>query len=217
MLSRIENALARPVYFVLGNHDFYGGSIAEVRTAVTTRSRGSARLHWLRDAGVITLAPGVALVGVDGWADARVGDYDRSTVQLNDYVLIRELAGLSAIERRRRLECLGDEEASLLDGKLRAALESHARVIVGTHVPPFAQAAWHEGRQSDDEWLPHFSCKACGDVLLSAAESNPQKEILVLCGHTHGSGEVQVTPNLRVITGGAEYGEPAVQQVLELT
>ena len=32
------------------------------------------------------------LVGHDGWADARLGDYERSQVQLNDFVLIEELA-----------------------------------------------------------------------------------------------------------------------------
>jgi hypothetical protein len=89
------------------------------------------------------------------------------------------------------------------------------RVIVLTHVPPYAEATWHEGRQSNGQWLPHFSCKATGDVLLAAADAYPKGELLVLCGHTHGAGEVQMRPNLRVITGGAVYGHPAVQQFIE--
>ena len=36
----------------------------------------------------------------------------------------------------------------------------------------------------------------------------------VLCGHTHSAGEAQVLPNLRVLTGGAEYGRPELQRVL---
>jgi hypothetical protein len=29
--------------------------------------------------------------------------------------------------------------------------------------------------------------------------------MVVLCGHTHGSGELEVLPNLRVLTGGSKY------------
>ena len=33
-LQRLAKGLARPIYFVLGNHDFYRASIAEVTAAV---------------------------------------------------------------------------------------------------------------------------------------------------------------------------------------
>ena len=46
--------------------------------------------------------------------------------------------------------------------------------------------------------------------------AHPDKEMLVLCGHTHGAGECQVLPNLRVLTGGAEYGRPTVQRMIEV-
>ena len=39
---------------------------------------------------------------------------------------------------------------------------------------------------------------------------------MVLCGHTHGSGEAPILSNLRVLTGGAVYGKPGVQRVLEV-
>jgi hypothetical protein len=164
----------------------------------------------------VTLAPDVALVGVDGWADGRFGDYARSPVMLNDYVLIADLAGLSRGARLARLKQLGDEEALRLEGPLAAALERHRRVIVGTHVPPFKEACWHEGRISDDSFLPHFTCRAVGEVLRRAALANPGRKIRVLCGHTHGAGTAEILPNLKVVTGGAEYGEPRVQGVIEL-
>jgi predicted MPP superfamily phosphohydrolase len=55
-----------------------------------------------------------------------------------------------------------------------------------------------------------------GDVLLEAAQSHPKCQILVLCGHTHGGGEIQVAENLRVVTGPAEYGKPKIQRIMEL-
>ena len=41
-LERIDDAWERPIYFVLGNHDFYGGSIVGVRASVTALSRQAA-------------------------------------------------------------------------------------------------------------------------------------------------------------------------------
>jgi hypothetical protein len=38
----------------------------------------------------------------------------------------------------------------------------------------------------------------------------------VLYGHTHGSGEAEILPDLRVRTVGAVYGKPCVQRALEL-
>jgi hypothetical protein len=38
----------------------------------------------------------------------------------------------------------------------------------------------------------------------------------VLCGHTHGGGEILVAENLRVVTGPAEYGKPEIQQIMDV-
>jgi hypothetical protein len=87
---------------------------------------------------------------------------------------------------------------------------------VATHVPPFKEACWHEGRISNDDWLPRFTCKAVGDLLREAALQRPDRRIDVLCGHTHGAGVAEILPNLIVRTGGAEYGRPELQDVLEI-
>jgi hypothetical protein len=84
-------------------------------------------------------------------------------------------------------------------------------VIAVTHVPPFREACWHQRNLSGDAWLPHFACKAAGDALVDVMTSYPDHELLVLCGHTHSPGTAQILPNLRVLTGGAEYGRPAIQ------
>jgi 3',5'-cyclic-AMP phosphodiesterase len=44
----------------------------------------------------------------------------------------------------------------------------------------------------------------------------PDCRLTVLCGHSHGAGETQILPNLRVATGGAEYGKPRLQRMLEI-
>ena len=119
-------------------------------------------------------------------------------------------------ERLARLNALGDAAAAHFRAVLPGALGRFRHVVVLTHVPPFREACWHEGRVSGDDWLPHFTCKAAGDALAGAMASRPGRAMTVLCGHTHGAGEARVLPNLRVLTGGAAYGAPAVQQVLEV-
>jgi 3',5'-cyclic-AMP phosphodiesterase len=209
-LRAIEDRLAgKPVWFVLGNHDYYRSSIRAVRAQAASE-------RWLPARGVVLLSEDTALVGHDGWADGRFGDYAGSRVMLNDFLLISELVSPSPILRRHKLEELGDEAAAHFRHWLPVAANRRKRVLIATHVPPFREACWHEGRISDDDWLPHFSCAATGRALAEAAEANPSTEFLVLCGHTHGAGYVRILPNLEVFTGGAEYGRPSLQRVLEL-
>jgi predicted phosphohydrolase len=215
-LQELERKLRRPIYFVLGNHDYYRGDLAGVRAQVRALSEASAYLRWLPAVGAVELAAGVALVGHDGWADGRLGDYESSNVLLNDSVLIQDFAGLPKPARLAVMQQLADDGARYLSEVVPPALAQVERLIVATHVPPFRESCWHEGKISGPDWLPHFACKAVGDVLLQAAEARPDRQIEVLCGHTHGGGTAQVRPNLVVRTGGAEYGEPRVQAVLAL-
>lgn len=214
-LKTLEQKLKRPIYFVLGNHDFYMGSVADVRAAANRLSAESEWLKWLTGAGIVELAPDTALVGHDSWADGRCGDYHQSSVLLNDFALIYDLAGLSKQERLRKLNELGDEAADYFRTLLPRAFETYRRVFLATHVPPFKESCWHEGRISDDDFLPFFACKAVGDVLVEIMHVYTHRQLTVLCGHTHGRRQAQILDNLLVLTGGAEYGKPEVQQVFE--
>lgn len=215
-LHEIESQLECPIYFVLGNHDFYNGSILEVRQTVGDITSKSRYLRWLNYTDVVPLSEGTALVGHDSWGDGRLGDFYGSSVSLNDFRLIKELTGLSSSELLRRLNALGDEAAEHFRRVVPDALGSYRHVVVLTHVPPFVEAAWYDGHCCNDEYLPFFSCKAVGEVLREAMIVNPNRAMTVLCGHTHGSGEAQLLPNLQVFTGGTAYGNPRIQQVLEV-
>jgi DNA repair protein RadD len=109
-----------------------------------------------------------------------------------------------------------EERAAELQISLQSVLPHYRKIVVATHVPPFAEACWHDGKMSGPEWLPHFASKATGDALLDAAKRAPDVEIEVLCGHTHGGGVAQILPNLLVRTGAAEYGEPGIAGVFDV-
>jgi 3',5'-cyclic-AMP phosphodiesterase len=215
LLERLAEQTQVPVYFVLGNHDFYHGSIAAVRAEAAELTKRSPALTWLPATGVVRLTPKTALVGHDGWGDGGYGNAAGSPILLNDFRLIAELLytdqGLLAELRR-----LGEEAAAHFRSVLPVALRDYEQVLALTHVPPFREASWHEGELSDDDWLPYFACRAVGDELREQMAAHPHRQLTVLCGHTHSPGECRVLPNLRVLTGAAEYGRPRLQRVIEV-
>lgn len=215
-LALLDQQLPCPVYFVLGNHDYYFSSIGEVRQAVREYCRTAPEMVWLPDAGVVELTPKVALVGHDSWADGRLGDYFGSPVQLNDFRLIHDFAPGDKRQHLAVMQRLADEAVEHFRRYLPAALEQYEQVLVLTHVPPTRESCWHEGQTSSDHWLPFFSAAAVGAELLETAKKYPDREITVLCGHTHSEGEAKVANNLRVLTAAAQYGKPQVQLVLDL-
>lgn len=214
-LQFLADNIQAPIYFVLGNHDYYRGSIADVRSRISSLCKGTNNLIWLPQAGVVRLSKETCLVGHDGWADGRFGDFFGSRVMLNDYMLIAELRGLSNEERLDRLHALGDEAAGHFMKVLPDALAEFNQVIVLTHVPPFRGACWHEGAISNDDYLPHFSCLAVGEVLRGQMMGH-DAQMTVLCGHSHSSGVVRVLPNLLVVTGKAVYGNPEVNEIISV-
>jgi Icc-related predicted phosphoesterase len=215
-LRALDRALPMPIYFVLGNHDFYYGSVREVRARVAALVAKSAHLVWMSGTDMVQVGPEIALVGHDGWADGRCGDYASSRVLLNDYRLIQELSNLTSEARLAAMRALGDQAAAHFRRVLPLAFVRHRRVIALTHVPPFPETTWYQGRIADPEWLPHFCAGAVGDALLEIMDAHPDHELLVVCGHTHTGGAAQIRSNLRVIVGSAEYGRPALQDVIEI-
>lgn len=222
LLALAEAAGGRPVWFVLGNHDFYGGSVEAVRAQVERLTAGHPTLRWLPAAGVVRLDAATVLLGHDGWADARLGDWRTTPLSLNDFRLIAGF-GEERGARVARMRELADAAAGYVVKLLYELVGEPARlggaplperVIVATHVPPFPAAATLQKGPAPPPFLPYFASRIMGDVLLAAAGQAPEVEFLVLCGHTHGAGDVRVRPNLRVVTGEAEYGAPVVQPLV---
>ncbi len=215
-LRVLDAELAASICFVLGNHDYYGNSLAATTAVARGVVAGSKRLCWLTESGPCLLADSTAVVGDDGWGDARFGNALTTPVRLNDFVLIEDLASLPRADLVRALQRLGDTAANRLAPKLAQAAAACRRVIVVTHVPPFREAAWHEGRPSDPDWVPWFACRAVGEAILDCARHHPEVQFLVLCGHTHGEGVHAAAGNVVVHTAGAEYGSPTVQRIFRI-
>jgi predicted phosphohydrolase len=222
-LHKIADKTTRNVYFVLGNHDFYRSSIASVRTKVIDFCATRPSLHYLHDISHVRLTDKTAILGVDGWYDGRAGDFDNSYVVLNDLLVIDDFRKLSASGDKaailKKMKQLTDDSAKLLRKRIERTIDARLqRLIIGTHVPPFPGASWHEGQVSDSDHLPFFSNVAVGREILAATEHFREKlggKVDVYCGHTHGEGVIYPAEGLVVHTGAAEYYNPKLCGIIE--
>ena len=202
------------VFYVLGNHDLYGASIAEThRTARSTYHLAK----WIGAPDVLAdhIDATTCLVGVDGWYDFRVGRCENTRIAMNDWYKIHDFMPLSAGAIVAASRALAEQSAELATRKLQAAVQAgYTRILLATHVPPFLECATHEGQVSDPDWAPIMTNIALGDALYAFATENPDVHVDVLCGHTHDRCDRMVAPNLRVRVGRAEYGR-AFFEVIE--
>lgn len=202
-LETIADLAGRPLYFVLGNHDHYGASIATLRDDIIALNERRPEIQWLPRAGVVALNEPWVLVGVDGWADGRYGDPLNTPLRLNDDRLIPEIAAqTSRLGKLTVKRVLADADAARLKVLLNQAGETGVRhVVVATHVPPFVDALRPGARIAHAHGHPLLVCGATGDVLREFAVANQELELLVLTGHSHAAHAVQILPNLRVLVG----------------
>lgn len=242
-LRMLEDAVSRPVYFVLGNHDYYHSSFEKVHQKLRPYCEANRRARFLGSGEVIPIGTDTVLVGTGGWADGRYGRYATSQVVLNDHIHIKDFARLGYEnetlvgaaarhlgipwsappglgQRRERILGLmtriGDSAAAYVELVLLRALAGVGTAILLTHVPPFAEACLHKGRPQDASYLPHFSCRILGETLLRIAERFRDKKLIVLCGHTHERTRVKIRHNLEVRVGAAEYQKPELQEFVDV-
>lgn len=203
------------LYFVLGNHDFYGGSIKQV-TEACEDLLGDA---YLPAVGIGKLTDKTAIVGHDGWWDGLYANYFKSRLDMNENKIM-ELSGVFCVdkgERFRKINELAQKAADHVEKYASEAAENHEVVVIGTHIPPFRENSVYNGKQSDDDWMPHFSSKRMGDALLRLAGKHPRTEFIVLCGHSHGHAVYKVAHNMVSYTGEAEYRDPKLAATFILT
>lgn len=213
-LVKLAERAGVPVYFCLGNHDYYTASITKTEAAVDQVCERCQALTWLdRQAEPIRLDERTTLVGTGGWGDFSVlGD---GYAELNDELEIKELLRLRGAALAQYHQRLAHASAEIFRPKLEAALGTSDQVVVGTHVPPFRGATWHEGHISEPAFLARFCNATLGRVIEECSEKFPDTKILVVCGHTHSGGYYKHNNSIGVFTGAAEYGSLRVNGLIE--
>jgi predicted MPP superfamily phosphohydrolase len=220
-LEEFSAHIDKDIYFVLGNHDYYLGNVIKVRREIKQFCNKNKKLHWLGKPEIVKLSQQTILIGHDGWADARYGDFDHSFVVLNDSRYIAELFQASCMGKtklKQEMQKLADADATVLATTLEKAITKYnpKRAVIATHVPPYKECAQYRGQPSDENWQPFYSSKATGDVISAAAKNYPAINFLVLCGHTHTKYVMKLSSNLEVRVGGAKYYQPDLQEIITI-
>lgn len=229
-LTLIDRTATCPVYFVCGNHDFYGGSVPLVRDTINNLCTTSSNLTYLTHSGVKSLTPDTALVGHDGWYDGYLGDPRRSSFLMTDWFRISEFIDAGATTRftggwsggqsvnlgvclavARKLAA---EAAAYIEDVAAQAADTHRSVIIATHVPPWEDAHVHQSMKGEPGAMPWYTSKLMGDAIERVAASHPNTEFTVLCGHTHGQKSHKVSHNLVCHVGHSDYGAPVFNTVV---
>ena len=211
-LRAVAQACApRPVYFVAGNHDFFGSSFAAVDAVLEGLCADLDNLVCLGHGEIVLLGNNAALVGHRGWADGLSGRQQNTGVESSDHERIQDFREIP--DRRHRfakMAALGAESANYFRSVLPRCLGWTSHVFIATHFPPFVQATRYGDRQCDRDHLPHFCNLSAGQVLGWFAKRT-QRKMTVLCGHTHCPAEVQFANTLTIRVAGAVRGEPTFE------
>ena len=223
-LVALESRLGIPIYFVLGNHDFWDSTIEAVRNKMIEITLRSKKLKYLSCIDYIMLDKKTALVGHDGWYDAFYSEPQYSNFIMNDWMRIGDFVKSGCVINRsinimpvlriaRNQAMIATEHISRSIKKVILDKKPE-KVIVATHVPPFVQPL-QNSRGSMQDKSPWYASKTMGNMLLSIARVNQNTNFEVICGHCHAEYEGEITTNLRLYSGGVEYSQPQPQITFE--
>lgn len=215
-LGMLAESLRCPIFFELGNHDFYHGSFAQVDVLVQKVCTRYSNLTHLGYGEIIPLSEDAVLIGHRGWADGRAGAGSRSTIRLTDHQLIADFRQLHTEELFSYLHRLGDESADYIFKIASEALKKAKTLVIATHVPPFVEASLYQNKPSGSDFAPHFVNFVMGRAILQLAEGHPDKNFVILCGHTHHPALYSPVSNVTVKVAGAQYHAPAIAEVMTI-
>jgi predicted MPP superfamily phosphohydrolase len=228
-LKMLVAIIEKPIYFVLGNHDYWGSHFGRVMNEMVDLMKDEPLLHWLSESDPIALTNQTALVGVDGWYDMGHGDAHNSSTLMNDWFKISNFFVAAApmmhvsepkisrdvivsISRQK-----AQQDAAHADNLLHEAFSKHDHVIFATHVPPWHHIARYNGRPTEIDMLPYYTSKVMGDMLEAIAKNLPHgKTLTVFCGHTHNPASAQILPNLSAYCTGAKYYSPMISRIVDV-
>ena len=213
-LSELAEACApRPLYFVLGNHDYFGSSFTRVHDMVSSLCKKHSNLHHLGHGEIIPLGDHEALIGHGGWADGRAGHGVKSKARNPDFWSIEDFMGRDWKSCYEFMAARGRESGSYFEKLLPRALSSHCHVWVVTHVPPFTQAASWNGKLCNYDFQPHYTNVSLGFTLWEMSKVFPSATMTILAGHTHSEANLLLRPNLRIRVAAARPGIPKYELI----
>ena len=204
-LKMMAKFIECPIYFILGNHDYFFSSFEEQHIKIKALCKEYPNLIWLTNSDAVRLNDEVALIGTEGWYDAEMGNPKYLTATL-DWILIKELREIkSTKDRVEYFRMLADKSADIIFEKLEKALEQdYKTVYILTHMPPFKEATRDEGTMLADFWLPYNVNLRLGKKIEEIMATRKKRNVVVLAGHTHHPEYIRVSRNIHCQVGASK-------------
>lgn len=219
-LMELVNETGLSIDFVLGNHDYYRGSIIDIRKKIEDFTSKHDKLNYLSISNPVQLTKRTYLIGHDGWCDGNAGDYKNSTFgdQMNDFQLIEEFIGIKQQQRLALMQVLAGQSTGHIIRWLKILLTTKTEnIILATHVPPWPVATRYQGKISSDDTLPFYCCLKLGQAIdreMMAAWSNGiHTKLTIFCGHTHTPFKKTLSKNMEIVVIGSDYYKPIIKEV----
>lgn len=209
ILAELGEYLNLPIYFVLGNHDLWNSSSAQVKEKL---AQLPSNLVYLSQSEPIALTKKVGLIGHDGFCDARWKEPKYPLVFLMDWFFIKDFRNLSLKDKYALMRDWASEAAAQVGFKLRKALETFEEVIMISHFPLLPEN--NLPKWIKDFWKPYNSSKIMFETLRSIMSDFPNKKLTLYSGHSHQESKTEIAPNIVMKVGGAELGKPIIQEVI---
>ncbi|PIS01643.1 MAG: hypothetical protein COT84_00960 [Chlamydiae bacterium CG10_big_fil_rev_8_21_14_0_10_35_9] len=200
-IQKLSSKVRCPIYFVLGNHDFYGSEIFSLQEELFELFKENTSVYYLAKENVLSVSPDTAVIGVDNWYDLKGGDYFTSDIKLKDFKMIDNFKSLS---KQDLYDFMGEHSQKIIkqvEEKLDLAFQGHTHAILLTHVPCFREACLHNNQIADDKWAPFFTHRQLADFIVTYMSERVDKSLTILSGHTHHKAEYSPLQNVVIKVG----------------
>ena len=194
----------KPIYFVLGNHDYYWRHMGSVHEDVRRLCKEFPNLVWLTESDPVMLDEDVALVGHEGWFDANCGDRDATAWAVDRLLNLDFWRMRDHVDQVYEWRNMAKTSALAIEEKIEKIRERASMVYVATHFPPWKEASRADGKIFESLWHAYNTNVTLGESLLKIAQKS-KLQINVLAGHTHLSCNLAVRKNLNCRVAPASY------------
>ncbi|GGI89055.1 metallophosphoesterase family protein [Legionella impletisoli] len=183
----------KPIYFVLGNHDYYGLKVDEARQKARNLSYAYPNAHYLTsEAGFVFkeyFITGIGCWGNTGNIPLRENTWDSDAI----YDLLR----LNLEQLKTKVNQLGEQDASILLQKCAAGITKTIKtLVIFTHVPPIEAMQGRNPVRALEENRTVYYSFALSNALKQLLETYPEIDIRVYSGHLHQAQAYQITDRL---------------------
>jgi len=186
-----------PIYFVLGNHDYWNSSIDKTHEKIKELCKKFPHLIWLSQSNAIALNDEAVIIGDEGWFDGWNGNTDYLKLTLDQY-LIEDFRKYKSIDEK--LVCwreMATKSSFNIEHKLCKALDDGYKTIyIVTHFPPWIEATRDRGTVLEQFWLPYNTNVSMGKTIERVMSKYTKSKVIVLCGHIHADTIIHVSSNI---------------------